>query len=367
MSVQCREVVYSGQQTVVYFGSTFGTKDSTRIHQLPFISWIKRASYDAKLVPLELLDGGDPITGRLVGQPVIVELPHLEAKHQFPPNISNVNNFLVNSVLRKQKALKLQKGCCGQFRRYWQFKTEIKSKYVPPLKYDHHQPNSKKQILFVTNCHKQVITRDCDLDSPRPRSSPPPWWRSGWWSSCSPPRSRLSCSDAHPWCLPQTLPRVWKVRCLILVKLSLVIPTWISARCSWRWSWWPWSSCRPPRWWSSPGWRQEPPSSGWNPRQGPSGNPRTSLRRPGCIVLWSGPWWWCCLDGVWMCSEVLWLLEARRLTWSLHLAEISRDRVLALFARCINNRHPSLESSHLKNFTNLNTHTFRPNAKHGHH
>ena len=34
-----------------------------------------------------------------------------------------------------------------------------------------------------------------------------------------------------------------------------------------------------------------------------------------------------------MCSEVLWLLEARRLTWSLHLAEISRDRVLALFAQ----------------------------------
>ena len=60
-----------------------------------------------------------------------------------------------------------------------------------------------------------------------------------------------------------------------------------------------------------------------------------------------------------MCSEVLWLLEARRLTWSLHLAEISRDRVLALFARCINNRHPSLESTHLKNFTR-SEHTHPP-------
>ena len=28
---------------------------------------------------------------------------------------------------------------------------------------------------------------------------------------------------------------------------------------------------------------------------------------------------WCCSGGVLMCSEVVWLLTARRLTWSLHL------------------------------------------------
>ena len=47
----------------------------------------QKSQLDAQLVPLELLDGGDPITGRLVGQPVIVELPHLEVKYQFRSNI----------------------------------------------------------------------------------------------------------------------------------------------------------------------------------------------------------------------------------------------------------------------------------------
>ena len=32
-----------------------------------------------------------------------------------------------------------------------------------------------------------------------------------------------------------------------------------------------------------------------------------------------GAIFWCCSGGVWMCSEVVWLLTARRLTWSLHV------------------------------------------------
>ena len=117
--------------------------------------------------------------------------------------------------------------------------------------------------------------------------------------------------------------------------------TWISARCSWLWSWWPSSSCRRPRRWSSLGWKPGLPSSGWSPPREPSGTPRTSQRRPVCMFLWWGPFRffgaarvvsWCAVR--WSgCSQP----EGWHGVYTCSLPEISRDRVLTTrssFALC---------------------------------
>ena len=74
---------------------------------------------NARLVPLELLRGGDPLAGGLVGQPLVVELPHLMA-NTFQLKHRVCKQFDGEHPLQKQKELPSGR---GQFCRYWQLKS----------------------------------------------------------------------------------------------------------------------------------------------------------------------------------------------------------------------------------------------------
>ena len=60
---------------------------------------------NARLIPLELLCGGDPVAGGLVGQPLVVELPHLEKT--FHLKHCGFNNLMVNIRCKSKKNCRL--------------------------------------------------------------------------------------------------------------------------------------------------------------------------------------------------------------------------------------------------------------------